>query len=179
MRLLKPKGVTLLYKKAKFIFLVLALPILTYISVTGVNTVKGVQNFVDNADAKVSNSLYPHPERNLKTAHRLQVELAEITTACATRAAVNLTYSCNNFLINYQSVLNKFFHNKTTPEAWTMPLEELEKKVDTMLGNCNTIECYHRVGLFVTKINQLFIEKAEDLLVITGQITFLNRLPSA
>jgi hypothetical protein len=122
----------LLYKKAKFIFLVLALLIFESIEVTGFNTAKGEQIVVNNADPKISNSLYPHPERNLETAHHLQVELAEITITCATRATANVTYSCNNFLIKYQSVLNKFFHNNTTPVGMILPLGELEKKVDVI-----------------------------------------------
>lgn len=168
----------MLYKKAKFIFLVLALLIFESFAVTVFNIAKGGQIVVNNADPKISNSLYPHPERNLETAQRLQVELAEITTTCATRATANVSYSCNNFLIKYQSVLNKFFHNNTTPVEMILPLGELEKKIDVMLANCNTVGCYHRVGLFVIKINQLFIEKAEDLIVITGQIAFQSRLPS-
>ncbi len=38
-----------------------------------------------------------------------------------------------------------------------------------MLANCNTIDCYNKVGLFNTQINQLFIDKAEDFLIIIGQ----------
>jgi len=177
---------TLLYNNAKFIFLVIAPLFLNYThtSDTGFNTAKVQQNVTDNDNVKVPNSLTyypsPHPERNLKIAHSLQVELAEITTICPTRATVNLTYSCNNFLIYYQSVLNNFFHSNTTLTALrTLSLGELENKVDAMLVNCNAVDCYYKVGLLNTKITQLFIEKAEDLLVITGQMTVLNRLPSA
>ena len=172
---------TLLYNKAKFIFLVIAPLFLNYThtSDTGFNTAKVQQNVTDNDNVKVPNSLTyypsPHPERNLKTAHSLQVELAEITTICATRATVNLTYSCNNFLN-----INNFFHSNTTLTALrTLSLGELENRVDVMLVNCNAVDCYYKVGLLNTKITQLFIEKAEDLLVITGQMALLNRLPSA
>ena len=44
-----------------------------------------------------------------------------------------------------------------------------------MLANCNTIECYNKVGLFNTHINQLFIDKAEDLLKITGQQVLMDK----
>ncbi len=172
---------TLLYNKDKFIFLVIAPLFLNYThtSDTGFNTAKVQQNVTDNDNVKVPNSLTyypsPHPERNLKTAHSLQVELAEITTICATRATVNLTYSCNNFLN-----INNFFHSNTTLTALrTLSLGELENRVDVMLVNCNAVDCYYKVGLLNTKITQLFIEKAEDLLVITGQMALLNRLPSA
>ena len=127
-------------------------------------------------------SYYPpqHPERNVKTAHSLQIELAQLTITCATRATVNLTYSCNNFLVSYQSVLNKFFRTNTPLVTLsTLALNELEKKVDVMLANCNTIECYNKVGLFNTQINQLFIDNAEDLLMITGQQVLLDKFAAA
>ena len=105
----------------------------------------------------------------LRQTHSLQMELAQITTTCATRATVNLTYSCNTFLVSYQSVLDKFFRTNTPLVTLsTLTLTELEKKVYVMLTNCNTIECYNKVGLFNTQINQLFIDNAEDLLIITG-----------
>jgi hypothetical protein len=48
-----------------------------------------------------------------------------------------------------------------------------------MLANCNTIECYNKVGLLNTQINQLFIENAEDLLIITGQQVLLDKFAAA
>jgi hypothetical protein len=44
-----------------------------------------------------------------------------------------------------------------------------------MLANCNTIE----VGFLNTQINQLFIENAEDLLIITGQQVLLDKFAAA
>ncbi len=96
------------------------------------------------------------------------MELAQITTTCATRATVNLTYSCNNFLVSYQSVLDKFFRTNTPLVALTtLTLTELEMKVDVKLANCNTIECCNKVGLFS--------DNAEDLLIITGQQILLDK----
>jgi hypothetical protein len=104
------------------------------------------------------------------------MELAQITTTCATPATVNLTYSCNNFLVSYQSVLDKFFRTNTPlVTLTTLTLTELEIKVDVMMANCNTIKCYNKVGLFNTQINQLFIDNAEDLLIITGQQILLDK----
>ena len=48
-----------------------------------------------------------------------------------------------------------------------------------MLANCNTIECYNKVGLFNTQINQLFIDNAEDLLMITRQQVLLDKFAAA
>lgn len=48
-----------------------------------------------------------------------------------------------------------------------------------MLTNCNTIECYNKVGLFNTQINQLFIDNAEDLLIITGHPGLLDKFAAA
>ena len=116
----------------------------------------------------------------LRQLDSLQMELAQITTTCATRVTVNLTYSCNNFLVSYQSVLDKFFRTSTPLVTLsTLTLTELEKKVDVMLANCNTIECYNKVGLFNTHINQLFIDKAEDLLKITGQQVLMDKFAPA
>jgi hypothetical protein len=61
----------------------------------------------------------------------------------------------------------------------TLTLTELEKKFDVMLANCNTIECYNKVGLFNTQINQLFIDNAEDLLMITRQQVLLDKFAAA
>ena len=108
------------------------------------------------------------------------MELAQLTTTCATRATVNLTYSCNTFLVSYQSVLDKFFRTNTPLVTLsTLTLTELEKKVYVMLTNCNTIECYNKVGLFNTQINQLFIDNAEDLLIITGHPGLLDKFAAA
>lgn len=167
-------------------FLVITLLTLAHTLVldTELKTAKAEKNVTSNEDAQFTNTLtyYPsrHPERNVKTANSLQVELAQIKTTCATRATVNLTYSCNNFLVSYQSVLNKFFHTNTPLVTLTSStLMELEKKVDDMLANCDTIECYNKVGLFNTQINQLFIDKAEDLLMITGQQVLMDKFAAA
>jgi hypothetical protein len=176
----------MLHNKAKFIFIVITLLTFAYnvLSNIDLKTVDAQKLVTNNEDAKFLNILTyypsPHPERNVKTAHSLQLELSQITTTCATRATVNLTYSCNNFLVSYQSVLNKFFHtNIALVTLTTLPLPELEKKVDDMLLNCDTIECYNKVGLFNTQINQLFIDKAEDLLLITGQQVLMDKFAAA
>ena len=109
-----------------------------------------------------------------------QMELAQLTATCATRATVNLTYSCNTFLVSNQSVLDKFFRTNTPLVTLsTLTLTELKKKVYVMLTNCNTIECYNKVGLFNTQINQLFIDNAEDLLIITGHPGLLDKFAAA
>ena len=176
----------MLYNKAKFIFLVISLLIFTLAFVLNMEleTVNGQKSATKNEDAQFANTLTyypsPHPDRNVKTAHSLQMELAQITTTCAKRATVNLTYSCNNFLVSYQSVLDKFFRTNTPLVTLsTLTLTELEKKVDLMLANCNTIECYNKVGLFNTQINQLFIDKAEDLLIITGRQVSIDKFAAA
>jgi hypothetical protein len=48
-----------------------------------------------------------------------------------------------------------------------------------MLANCNTIECYNKVGLFNTQINKLFIDNAEDLLMVTRQQALLDKFAAA
>ena len=48
-----------------------------------------------------------------------------------------------------------------------------------MLANCNTIECYNKVGLFNTQINQLFIDNAQDLPMITRQQVLLDKFAAA
>ena len=176
----------MLYNKAKFIFLVITLLIftLTFVSNMELKTVNGQKSATKNEDAQFTNTLTyypsPHPDRNVKTAHSLQMELAQITTTCAKRATVNLTYSCNNFLASYQSVLDKFFRTNTPLVTLSkLSLTELEKKVDLMLANCNTIVCYNKVGLFNTQINQLFIDKAEDLLIITGRQVSIDKFAAA
>lgn len=176
----------MLYNNTKFVYLVVTLLIftITFVSNMELKTANGQKSATKNEDAQFINTLTyyssPHPDRNVKTAHNLQMELAQITTTCATRATVNLTYSCNNFLVSYQSVLNKFFRTNTPLVTLsTLALNELEKKVDVMLANCNTIECYNKVGLFITKINQLFIDNAEDLLMITGQEVLLDKFAAA
>ena len=176
----------MLYNNTKFIFLVITLLIITITFVLNMElkTVNGQKSATKNEDAQFTNTLsyYPstHPDRNVKTAHSLQMELAQITTTCATRATVNLTYSCNNFLVSYQSVLDKFFRTNTPLVTLsTLTLTELEKRVDVMLANCNTIECYNKVGLFNTQINQLFIDNPEDLLMITGQQILLDKFAAA
>lgn len=176
----------MLYNNTKFVYLVVTLLIFTiaFVSNMELKTANGQKSATKNEDAQFINTLTyypsPHPDRNIKTAHNLQMELGQITTTCATRATVNLTYSCNNFLVSYQSVLNKFFRTNTPLVTLsTLALNELEKKVDVMLANCNTIECYNKVGLFITQINQLFIDNAEDLLMITGQEVLLNKFVAA
>jgi hypothetical protein len=172
----------MLYNNTKFIFLVITLLIftITFVSNMELKTANGQKSATKNEDAQFTNTLTyypsPHPDRNVKTAHSLQMELAQITTTCAKRATVNLTYSCNNFLVSYQSVLDKFFRTNTPLVTLsTLSLTELEKKVYVMLANCNTIECYNKVGLFNTQINQLFIDNAEDLLMITSQQVLLDK----
>ena len=109
----------MLHNKAKFIFIVIILLTFAYnvLSNIDLKTVDAQKLVTNNEDAKFLNILTyyqsPHPERNVKTAHSLQMELAQITTTCATRATANLTYSCNNFLVSYQSVLDKFFRTNT------------------------------------------------------------------
>lgn len=176
----------MLYNNAKFIFLVFTLLIftITFVSNMEPKAANGQNSANKNEDAQFTNTLTyypsPHPDRNVKTAHSLQMELAQITTTCAKRATVNLTYSCNNFLVSYQSVLDKFFRTNTPLVTLsTLALTELEKKVDVMLANCNTIACYNRVGLFNTQINQLLIDNAEDLLIITGQQVLIDKFAAA
>ena len=176
----------MLYNKAKFIFLFVTLLIFTiaFVSNMELKTANGQKSATKNEVAQFTNTLTyylsPHPDRNVKTAHSLQMELAQITTTCTTRATVNLTYSCNNFLVSYQSVLDKFFRTNTPLVTLsTLTLTELEKKVDVMLANCNTIDCYNKVGLFNTQINQLFIDKAEDLLIIIGQQVLMDKFAAA
>ena len=176
----------MLYNKAKFIFLVITLLIftLTFVSNMELKTVNGQKSATKNEDVQFTNTLTyypsPHPDRNVKTAHSLQMELAQITTTCAKRATVNLTYSCNNFLASYQSVLDKFFRTNTPLVTLsTLTLAELEKKVDLMLANCNTIDCYNNIGLFNNKIKKLFIDNDEDLLIITGRQVLMDKFAAA
>jgi hypothetical protein len=109
----------MLYNNTKYIFLVITVLIftITFVSNMELKTANGQKSATKNEDAQFTNTLTnypsPHPDRNVKTAHSLQMELAQITTTCATRATVNLTYSCNNFLVSYQSVLDKFFRTNT------------------------------------------------------------------
>jgi len=176
----------MLHNKAKFIFLGVILLIAAYVLVldADLKTAQAQKSATKDVDTQFTNILTyypsPHPDRNVETAHSLQMELAQITITCATRATVNLTYSCNNFLVSYLSVLDKFFRTSTPLVTLsTLTLTELEKKVDVMLANCNTIECYNKVGLFNTHINQLFIDKAEDLLKITGQQVLMDKFAAA
>ena len=176
----------MLYNKVKFMLLVVTLftLALTIVLDMDLKTAIAQKSATKNEDTYHTNilSYYPpqHPERNVKTAHSLQIELAQLTITCATRATVNLTYSCNNFLGSYQAVLNKFFHiNTPLVTLKTLTLAELEKKVDTMLANCHTIECYNKVGLFNIQIYQLLIDKAEDVLMITGQQILIDKFAAA
>ena len=94
----------------------------------------------------------------LRLTNSLQTELAQITATCATRAKVNLTHSCNNFLVSYQSVLDKFFGpNTPLVTLSTLTLTELEKKVDVMLTNCNTTECYRIVNYTILKLTNYLL----------------------
>lgn len=176
----------MLHYNIKFIFLVITLLIftITVVSNMELKTANGQKSATKNEVAQFTNTLSyytsPHPDRNVQTAHSLQMELEQITTTCSTRATVNLTYSCNNFLVSYQSVLDKFFRTNTPLVTLsTLTLTELEKKVYVMLANCNTKECYDKVGLFNTQIHQLFIDNAEDLLMITGQQVLLDKFAAA
>lgn len=176
----------MLYNNTKFIFLVIKLLIftITFVSNMELKTANGQKSATKNEDAQFTNTLTnypsPHPDRNVTTAYGLHMELAQITTTCATRATVNLTYSWNNFLVSYQSVLDKFFRTNTPLVTLsTLTLTELEIRVDVMLANCNTIECYNKFGLFNTQINQLFIDNAEDLLIIIGQQILLDKFAAA
>ena len=173
----------MLYNKVKFMLLVVTLftLALTIVLDMDLKTAIAQKSATKNEDT-YHTSYYPpqHPERNVKTAHSLQIELAQLTTTCATGATVNLTYSCNNFLGSYQAVLNKFFHTNTPLVTLkTLTLAELEKKVDTMLANCHTIECYNKVGLFNIQIYQLLIDNAEDVLMITGQQILIDKFAAA
>ena len=91
----------MLYSNTKFIFLVITLLIftITFVSNMELKTANGQKSATKNEDAQFTNTLSyypsPHPDRNVKTAHSLQMELAQITATCATRATVNLTYSCS------------------------------------------------------------------------------------
>jgi len=132
----------------------------------------------NNYSKPLVNYLSTHPERNLQTAQKIQVELDQIKLTCATRDSANLNLSCNNFLLSYQSVLAVFFTTNATSQLQSnLSLTELEKRVDNMLSNCNVLACYNKIGLFNAKINQLLIDEHKDLLVITGNIK-MNEYPS-
>ncbi len=80
----------MLYNNTKFIFLVIKLLIftITFVSNMELKTANGQKSATKNEDAQFTNTLTnypsPHPDRNVTTAYGLHMELAQITTTCAT-----------------------------------------------------------------------------------------------